>query len=104
LHITQVRENRAYLQSRRVEVPWNNKEFSIRWEHFTSKLQPGQHETWTLIVSPEREARNAEAKSSSLVAELCAALYDASLDQFVSHSWNRFGFYRQDYSHLRPRF
>ena len=28
LHVTQVRENRAYLESRHIDVPWNNKDFS----------------------------------------------------------------------------
>ncbi|HWH70885.1 MAG TPA: MG2 domain-containing protein, partial [Candidatus Sulfotelmatobacter sp.] len=44
LHVTQVRENRAYLESHRVEVPWQNKELEIKWEHFVSKLQPNQKE------------------------------------------------------------
>ena len=42
LHVTQVRENRAYLQSRRVDVPWSNKQLDLKWEHFVSKLQPAQ--------------------------------------------------------------
>ena len=51
LHVTQVRENRAYLESRKISVPWKNKELALTWEHFTSKLQPGQKETWTLQSS-----------------------------------------------------
>src|SRR5262249_23523454 len=51
VHITQVRENRAYLESRHVDVPWRNKELELRWEHFVSKLQPGQKETWTAVIS-----------------------------------------------------
>jgi hypothetical protein len=26
LHVTQLRENRAYLSSRRIDVPWSNKD------------------------------------------------------------------------------
>ncbi len=41
MHLTQIRENRPYFESRKVDVPWRNKELAIRWEHFTSKLEPG---------------------------------------------------------------
>ena len=50
LHVTQVRENRAYLESRHVDVPWSNKDLELKWEHFTSKLEPGQKETWTAVI------------------------------------------------------
>src|SRR5262249_46082584 len=54
LHVTRVRENRGYLTSRYVSVPWKNKELELKWEHFVSKLQPGQKETWSVTVqSPE---------------------------------------------------
>ena len=53
VRVTMVRENRAYLESRRVDVPWTNKDLKLRWEHFVSKLQPGQKETWTLVVEPK---------------------------------------------------
>jgi hypothetical protein len=96
VHVTQVRENRAYLSSHRVDVPWGNKNLELKWEHFTSKLEPGQKETWTLqIRNPKPETRNAEKS----VAEMVAALYDESLDQYLPHDWmRRFGFFYQDYS------
>ena len=50
LHVTRVRENRAYLESRHIEVPWSNKDLEIKWEHFTSKLEPGGKETWTAVI------------------------------------------------------
>ena len=31
LHVTQVRENRAYLDSRHIEVPWSSKELDLKW-------------------------------------------------------------------------
>ena len=96
LHVTQVRENRAYLVSRHVDVPWSNKQLALSWEHFTSKLGPSQKETWTLVVS------NGPSKISnqkSEISELVATLYDASLDQFAQHYWmNQFGIFRYDYS------
>jgi uncharacterized protein YfaS (alpha-2-macroglobulin family) len=97
LHITQIRENRAYLISRRIDVPWSNKDLEIKWEHFTSKLQPGQKETWTATITG-RDAQKA-------VAEVVATLYDQSLDAFMQAHWlQRFGFFRQDYSSASPQF
>jgi len=119
LHVTFVRENRAYLESRHVEVPWSNKELTLRWEHFTSKLEPAQKETWTIAVSGREatgEGQGAEGaegegtgamsgRSERAVAELVAALYDASLDAFRPHDWpSGFGVFRGDYSVLKSFF
>jgi hypothetical protein len=97
LHVTQVRENRAYLDSRKIDVPWSNKNLEIKWEHFVSKLQPAQKETWTAVVTGP-DAQKA-------VAEMVATLYDESLDAFMRHQWmQRFNFFRQDYSSLNSTF
>lgn len=97
VRVTQVRENRAYLQHRRVEVPWSNKELKLRWEHITSKLEPGQKDKWTAIVT------GPNAKQA--VAEMVAALYDASLDQFQPHHWTAgFGVFRYDNSYIQSRY
>ncbi|MGE5191310.1 MAG: alpha-2-macroglobulin family protein, partial [Deltaproteobacteria bacterium] len=97
LRVTMVRENRAYLESRHVDVPWSNKNLTVKWEHFVSKLQPAQKETWTAVVS------GPDAKKT--VAEFVAALYDASLDAYQSHSWpGGFGLFRQDHSHVYAQF
>ena len=91
LHVTQVRENRAYLDSHHIDVPWSNKDLDLKWEHFTSKLQPGQKETWTAVIT----GPNAQ----KAVAEMAATLYDESLDAFMPHAWQRrFTVFRQDYS------
>jgi hypothetical protein len=91
LRITQVRENRAYLESRTVEVPWSNKKLAVKWEHFVSKMEPGQKETLTAVITGP-EARKA-------VAEMVATLYDASLDAFAPHVWQReFDFFDREQS------
>lgn len=104
LHVTQVRENRAYLTSRRIDVPWSNKELDVKWEHFVSKLEPGQKETWTAAIQipdPKSEIRNAERT----VAEMVATLYDESLDQFMPLYWpTRFSIFRQDWSSFHSDF
>jgi hypothetical protein len=109
LHVTQVRENRGYLESRRIDVPWKNKDLVLKWQHFVSKLQPGQKETWTLQVqSPKSKVQSPESASKTAekaVAELVATLYDESLDAFAGHSWpGGLNVFRQDYSALQSQF
>lgn len=97
LRVTYVRENRAYATSQHVNVPWSNKELSIAWEHFTSKLEPGKKETWTAVV------KGPGAKLAA--AEMVATLYDASLDQFLPHEWpRRLSVFRQDGSRMSVHF
>ncbi len=97
VRVTFVHENRAYLESRYVQVPWNNKQLTLSWERFTSKLKPGQEETWAAVI----KGPDAEAAASELVA----TLYDQSLDAFNPHTWiSRFnGFYR-DQSRMHATF
>jgi len=97
LRVTMVRENRCYFTSRKIDVPWTNKKLSVKWEHFVSKLEPGQKETWTAVIT------GPDAKKA--VAEMVAALYDQSLDAYLPHHWMQaFGVFRQDYSNLNSQF
>lgn len=97
IRVTMVRENRAYLHSRRVEVPWSNKDLTIKWEHFVSKLKPAEQETWTAkITGPDAE---------SVVAEMVAGLYDASLDAYLPNSWMQsFNVFYTDQNHIYSQF
>ncbi len=97
LRVTCVRENRAYVEQRTINVPWSNKQLNVKWERFVSKLQPGGQETWTAIVQgPD---------AGKAVAEMVAAMYDASLDAFLPHSWPAsFNVFYQDYSRTRIAF
>ncbi|MFN7140126.1 MAG: alpha-2-macroglobulin family protein, partial [Limisphaerales bacterium] len=110
LHVTQVRENRGYLTSERIDVPWSNKELEIRWEHFTSKLEPSQKETWTAVLSLPTNSVAAgkgykELPIEQIAAEMVATLYDKSLDAFAPHQWmQRFNIFRQDRSTAEPMF
>ncbi|MCL4201938.1 MAG: alpha-2-macroglobulin [Pirellulaceae bacterium] len=97
LRVTMVRENRAYLESRRIDVPWTDRQLQVRWERFVSKLGPGQQETWTAVIS------GPDAKKA--VAEMVATLYDESLDAYLAHRWSSgFGVFRQDSSFLSSNF
>ena len=105
LHVTQVRENRGYLTSRQVSVPWKNKELDLKWEHFVSKLTPGQKETWSLVIANPQSATASPQSAEKAAAELVATLYDESLDAFAPHGWpNSFGVFRQDYSTAQTQF
>jgi len=87
--VTMVAQNRLHSFTRQVEVPWSNKELKLRWEHLTSKLQPGAKDTWTAVVT--------DPKGEAVAAEMVAALYDASLDAFLPHRFNGFGFFRNEH-------
>ncbi|MDW8230648.1 MAG: MG2 domain-containing protein, partial [Saprospiraceae bacterium] len=80
-----VQHNRFYQTGpHSIAVPWSNKELNIAFETFRDRLAPGDRETWRLRISgPKKE---------KVAAELVAAMYDASLDQFLPHGWSRIGF------------
>jgi len=97
LRVTYVRENRAYINERTVDVPWSNKQLTVKWGSFRSKLVPGQKETWTALVT------GPDAKRAA--AEMVATLYDASLDQYMTHDWPRaFDVFRTEFSRVTSRF
>lgn len=76
-----VKNNREYHDSHLfLNVPWSNKELKINFETFRDKLSPGQKEEWRIRISgPKKE---------KVAAEMVAAMYDASLDQFLPHAWS----------------
>ncbi|TNE60455.1 MAG: hypothetical protein EP344_07205, partial [Bacteroidetes bacterium] len=75
-----VQRNRLYSMNQvAVQVPWSNKQLHISYETFRDKLLPGAQEEWRLKISgPQKE---------QVAAEMVAAMYDASLDQFLPHNW-----------------
>jgi hypothetical protein len=84
-HWFAVRDNRFYgAESLPVHVPWDNKDLQIIYETFRDQLAPGQQEEWRIRISGP--------KKDKVAAEVVAALYDASLDQFLPHQWGRIGF------------
>ena len=97
LRVTYVRENRAYINERIVDVPWTNKQLTIQWERFRSLLEPGQEEVWTAIITG--------SDAGKAVAEMVAGMYDASLDQYLQHYWTQsFGGFRSESQRLYSRF
>ena len=79
VNVQMVRFNRFYSNSYTIEVPFTNKKLDITLETHRDFLTPGQKEEWRVkIAGPGGE---------KLAAELMAGMYDASLDQFKSNSW-----------------
>jgi uncharacterized protein YfaS (alpha-2-macroglobulin family) len=84
-HWFAIRDNRVYGNSALyLNVPWSNKDLIISYETFRDKLAPGQQEEWRIKISgPKKE---------KVAAEMVAAMYDASLDQFRAHDWSPISF------------
>ncbi len=62
-----------------IKVPFPSDQLTVETIRFRDKLKPGEMEEWRFkIKGPQSE---------KVVAEVLASMYDASLDQFVSHSW-----------------
>ena len=79
-HWFAIKNNRLYgVEQVFVHVPWSNKDLVITYESFRDKLAPGQQEEWRINISGP--------KKDKVAAEMVAALYDASLDQFRTHDW-----------------
>ncbi|MFN5136541.1 MAG: MG2 domain-containing protein, partial [Chitinophagaceae bacterium] len=76
-----VKHNRFYNTSRYVNVPYTNKELKISFETFRNKTLPGSTEEWKVKISG--------SKGEKVAAELLTSMYDASLDQFKPHAWNK---------------
>jgi uncharacterized protein YfaS (alpha-2-macroglobulin family) len=106
VHVTQIRENRAYVETHRIDVPWSNKELEVKWEHFVSKLKPDQKETWTAVVSKRlKDPKGKDSKSiEHWAAEMVATLYDESLDAFAKLQWPGLHPFRQDSSWFQWQF
>lgn len=63
-----------------ISVPYPRTDLDIETTTFRDKLQPGTDETWSFKIKG--------TQGDKVSAELLASMYDASLDQFKSHSWD----------------
>ena len=78
---TYIKNNRAYSGTHNVKVPWKNKELDISFTSIRNTVLPGAQEEIQIKITGE--------KKDKVAAELLAGMYDASLDEFVTHSWER---------------
>jgi len=74
-----VKNNRWYISVHNIAVPWTNKELQISYQTWNDKTKPGSREQWKIKITGN--------KKDKVIAEVLASMYDASLDQFVNHSW-----------------
>ncbi len=75
-----VKNNRTFVISKLITVPYTDKKLDISFATFRNKLQPGQEEEWQITLR--------DSKGEKAVAEMLAGMYDASLDAFAPHSWS----------------
>ncbi|MFO8054143.1 MAG: alpha-2-macroglobulin family protein, partial [Bacteroidales bacterium] len=79
IYLMMTKEGVVYHKEYRVAVPYTNKKLETQLLTFRDKLKPGSSESWKLrLRGPEGE---------TVAAEMLASMYDASLDQFVTHKW-----------------
>ena len=76
-----VKHNRVYTSQVPINVPWSNKELKMEFLTYRDKALPGSKESWSIKISGN--------KNEKVAAEMLASMYDASLDQFTYHSWNK---------------
>ncbi|WP_027880232.1 alpha-2-macroglobulin family protein [Mesoflavibacter zeaxanthinifaciens] len=73
-----------------ISVPYPKTDLEIETTTFRDKIQPGTDETWSFKIKGP--------KGEKISAELLASMYDASLDQFKSHSWEFNPLYQPTYN------
>lgn len=80
LHYEIVAQNRNHSGNKVIKIPYEQPaQLTYQWKTFRDKLLPGSQEKWSLVIYD---------KDSLLAdAELLVAMYDQSLDQFVSHDY-----------------
>src|SRR5690606_23667103 len=79
VHFYFTRNDRFYLYSHHVQVPYTYKELQLSLITFRDKILPGSKEQWTM------EVRGNEGEK--VMAEVVATMYDASLESFRAHAF-----------------
>lgn len=83
-----IHDGKRYSKSRFVDIPFTNKQLTIKASTFRDELLPGQDEKWEFTITGKG--------ADQLAAEICAGMYDASLDQFAPNNWGLWP-YRSNY-------
>ncbi len=76
-----VKYNSVFNRQFAVDFPEMENHLAIETLSFRNKIKPGPLETWSLRIT--------DADNSGASAEVLAAMYDASLDQFKTHQWEQ---------------
>lgn len=89
VHFSFVSNNRSYTMDQSIYVPYSSTNIEMEFETFRDKLDPGKKEEWKIKLKGP--------KGEKVMAEMVAAMYDASLDEFRSNYFS-FYLYRSYYS------
>lgn len=89
IQFSTVRNERSYSRSEHISVPYSNKDLKLEFETFRNKLLPGAKEEWKIKISGP--------KGEKVAAEMVAAMYDASLDEFASNYFSMYLDYGRPY-------
>jgi hypothetical protein len=82
VHFSFIHNNRSYTADQSIYVPFESTNIEMEFSTFRDKLVPGSKEEWKIKLKGP--------KGEKVMAEMVAAMYDASLDEFRS---NYFSFY-----------
>ena len=92
VYVMMNKEGVLYHKKYEIDVPFSNKKLETKLVTFRDKLKPGSEEEWKIkLKGPEGE---------KVAAEMLASMYDASLDQFLSHKWD-FNYLSRNYPGIR---
>lgn len=89
VHFSFIHNNRSYTTDQSIYVPFENTNIEMEFTTFRDKLVPGSKEEWKIKLKGP--------KGEKVAAEMVAAMYDASLDEFRSNYFS-FYLYRSYYS------
>lgn len=78
--ISSIKNNRVEHRNQRIKVPWDN-QLNVEFITFRDKLKPNSEEEWKIKIS----GKNKE----SVMAEMVATMYDASLDDIYLSNFNK---------------
>ena len=73
-----------------INVPYPSTSLEIETVTFRDKIKPGTDETWKFKIKGP--------KGDKVAAEILASMYDASLDEFRSHSWYFYPIHHKNHS------
>ena len=74
-----IKQGKFYTHNVTITRPVPDTRLNVAWQTFRDRLQPGQQEEWSLVVT-KPDGKPADA-------QLMAVLYDKSLDQLYGHHW-----------------
>ncbi len=89
--LSSVKFNDFYIDQFSVNFPISEKELVVETISFRNKLTPDQKETWSFKIT--------DPTGESAEAEVLASMYDASLDEFKEHYWEKEFRFEDDYSY-----